>query len=171
MANKKVKNATVIVYDGIKFKSKLEVAFYKLLIKAGFKPKYEKMTFLLWKGCKPTVPFYTKDRKTKLLKIESTKLRDMTYTPDFTFTYNGKLIIIEAKGKENDTYPLKRKLFRGLLENYTSNNPLFFEVFTQKQLLQAIEIIKSYEAINREDTSPITSTPAERCEDCGQTPE
>lgn len=171
MANKKVKNATVIEYNGVSFKSKLEVSFYKILLQAGFEPQYERRTYLLWEGCKPTVPFYTKDRKTELLKLDETKLRNMTYTPDFTFNYNGRLIIIEAKGKENDTYPLKRKLFRGLLESCTHDNPLFFEVFTQKQLLQAIEIIKSYEPINPEDTGIIAQSPTERCQDCRQTPE
>ena len=166
MVNKKVKNATVIEYNGIAFKSKLEAAFYRILLQAGFEPQYERRTYLLWKGCKPTVPFYTKDRKTKLLKLDKTKLRNMTYTPDFTFNYNGRLIIIEAKGKENDTYPLKRKLFRRLLEDCTHDNPLFFEVFTQKQLLQAIEIIKSYEPINPEDTGVVAQSPTERCQDC-----
>lgn len=159
MVNKKVKNATVIEYNGIEFKSKLEVTFYKMLLLAGFKPQYEKRTYLLSEGFKPTIPFYTKDKKLKLLKLDMKKLRDMTYTPDFTFNYNGRLIIIEAKGKENDTYPLKRKLFREVLEHCTDDNPLFFEIFTQKQLLQAIEIIKSYEAINPKDTS-IAGTPA-----------
>ena len=88
--NKKVKNATVIEYDSIRFKSKLELAFYKLLIQAGFEPKYEERTYLLWEGYKPTIPFYTKDRKTKLLKLENTKLKNITYTPDFTFNYNGR---------------------------------------------------------------------------------
>lgn len=148
MKNKKIKNATITEYNGIKFKSKLEVTMYKLLLKAGFTPQYEKNTYLLWKGIKPTIPFYTKDKKTKLLKLDITKLRDMTYTPDFTFHYNGRLIIIEVKGKENDTYPIRKKLFRGLLESLSQDNPLFFEIFTQKQMLQAIEIIKSYEPIN-----------------------
>lgn len=171
MGNKKVKNATEIVFDGIKFKSKLEAAFYKILTQAGFNPQYEQRTYLLWKGYKPTVPFYTKDKKTKLLKLYKDKLRNMTYTPDFTFNYNGRLIIIEAKGKENDTYPLKRKLFRGLLEGQTNDNPLFFEVYTQKQLLQAIEIIKSYEPINKEDRGIIAIPATERCEPCRQIPE
>lgn len=171
MANKKVKNATVIDFNGIHFKSKLELAFYKILAQAGFNPQYEQKTYLLWKGCKPTIPFYTRDNKTKLLKLDDVKLRNITYTPDFTFNYNGRLIIIEAKGKENDTYPLKRKLFRGLLEGCSHDNPLFFEVFTQKQLLQAIEIIKSYEPIDTEDTGIIATPAAERCEDCRQTPE
>lgn len=171
MANKKIKNATVIVYNGIKFRSKLEVTFYKMLLQAGFEPQYECRTYLLWEGYKPIIPFYTKDKKTKLLKLDTNKLRNITYTPDFTFSYNGRLIIIEAKGKENDTYPIKRKLFRKLLESYQHSSPLFFEVFTQKQLLHAIKIIKSYEPINKEDTLTIVQPSTERCENRKQTPE
>lgn len=168
MANKKVKNATVIEYDGITFKSKLECAFYKELKEAGFEPQYESRTYLLWKGLKPTIPFYTRDRKTKEIKLEMTKLRDMTYTPDFTFNHNGHFIIIEAKGKENDTYPLKRKLFRGLLEDIAPDNPLFFEVFSKKQLLEVINIIKSYDS--REDKSIIKASPKEGHSYCRETP-
>ena len=41
MENKKIKNATPREYDGIHFKSLLEVSIYKHLIAAGFHPKYE----------------------------------------------------------------------------------------------------------------------------------
>ena len=159
MKNKKIKNATTIEYNSIVFKSKLELAFYKLLIQAGFDPQYERKTYTLWEGCKPTVPFYTRDNKTKLLKLDNVKLRNMTYTPDFTFTYNGRFIIIEAKGKENDTFPIKKKLFRDLLETMKQENPMFFEVFSKKQLLQAIEIIKSYEPIYIKDKRHVVITP------------
>lgn len=159
MGNRKIKNATVIEYNGIKFKSKLEAMFYKELLQAGFKPEYERRTYLLWKGLKPTIPFYTKDKRTKLLKIDMSKLRNMTYTPDFTFNYKNSLIIIEAKGKENDTFPIKKKLFRDLLETMKQENPMFFEVFSKKQLLQAIEIIKSYEPIYIKDKGHVVITP------------
>jgi hypothetical protein len=76
-----------------------------------------------------------------MLKLNSTKLIDTTYTPDFTFEYHGALIIIEAKGFENDVFPLKKKMFRGVLE-HLNQNAIFFEIYTKKQLLQAIEIIK-----------------------------
>ena len=157
MSNKRVKNATIIQYRDIKFKSKLEATFYEMLLQAGFNPQYESKTYVLWNGFKPTIPFYTKDRKTKDLKLSTDKLRDITYTPDFSFNYNGLEIIIEAKGKENDTYPIKRKLFRKILEKLNPK-PLVFEVFNKKQLLSAIEIIKSYEAISTENTEANTTT-------------
>lgn len=142
MANKKILGATSLVSDNITFKSKLEVTIYKELLRAGFNPKYEEQKFIIWEGIKPTKPFYNRDIKTKMLKLDMGKMRDITYTPDFTFKYKKYLIIIEAKGFENDTFPIKKKLFRGLLE--TMKTPvIYFEVYTKKQLVQAIEIIKS----------------------------
>lgn len=142
MANKKILGATSLISDNITFKSKLEVTIYKELLRAGFNPKYEEQKFVIWEGIKPTKLFYNRDIKTKMLKLDMGKMRDITYTPDFTFKYKKYLIIIEAKGFENDTFPIKKKLFRGLLE--TMKTPvIYFEVYTKKQLVQAIEIIKS----------------------------
>ena len=77
-----------------------------------------------------------------MLKLESKKIIDITYTPDFVFTYNGFLVIIEAKGMENDCFYLKKKMFRKWLED---NHPksIYFEIYTKKQLLQAISIIQN----------------------------
>lgn len=140
--NKKIKNATPLVYDGITFKSKLEVMAYKTLKAEGFPVMYEPVKFVIWQGFKPTVPFYDKDKITHLLKENNKKLIDISYTPDFMFGYKGKNIILELKGLENDVYPLKKKLFRAYLEKNCSNS-IYFEIFSKKQLLQAIEIIKS----------------------------
>ena len=84
--NKKIRNATATTYNNINFKSKLEESIYKTLLSAGFKPDYEKLKFVLWEGFKPTVPFYNRS-KSKVFKQETTKLQDITYTPDFTFKY------------------------------------------------------------------------------------
>lgn len=74
--------------------------------------------------------------------MDSKKVIDISYTPDLMFEYNNHLIIIEMKGFENNTYPLKKKIFRKWLEsNYP--NSIYFEIFTKKQLLQAIDIIKN----------------------------
>ena len=71
------------------------------------------------------------------------RLLDITYTPDFTFLYKGLFVIIEAKGIENDTYPLKKKLFRKWMEENLPEG-IFFEIRTIKQLKQAIKIIEEY---------------------------
>ena len=96
MTNAKIKNATPTKFNNIEFKSKLEVSVYTALLVAGFKPNYEKMKFVLWEGYKPTVPYYTKNKQTGNLQLDSSKIRDITYTPDFTFNYKDYLIIFEV---------------------------------------------------------------------------
>lgn len=140
--NKKIKNARESVFNGITFKSKLEESFYKTLKAANLDPDYELMKFILIDGFRPTVPFYNRS-KSKVFRLDMSKVRDITYTPDFTLLYNDTLFIIEAKGIENDTYPLKKKLFRRLLESMKVPC-VYFEVHTKRELLKVIDIIKSY---------------------------
>lgn len=157
MENKKIKKATHETYNDIEFKSKIEANVYKHLLQAGFNPVYEGMTFTLWEGFKPTVPYYTITGKVN--KLNNNKLKDITYTPDFTFIYKDKLIIIEVKGYTNDVFPYKFKMFRKLLEEKPyANNTLLFEIFSIRQLKECIEIIKNYDTDreNKELTS-ITS--------------
>lgn len=148
MDNKKIRNATSKEVEGIKFKSKLEADTYRLLKEAGFHPQYEERKFLLCEGFKPTVPFYTKDKVTRGLKLDNDKVRDMTYTPDFTFKSGGFTVVVEAKGYENDRFPLKKKLFRKLLESEGHENFIYFEIFSQRQCKEMITILKQrYESI------------------------
>lgn len=140
--NKKIMNASPLEYDGISFKSKLEKMAYQTLKEQGFPVMYEPKKFIIWKGFRPNVPFYNKDNNTRMLKKDSKKVIDISYTPDLMFEYNNHLIIIEMKGFENNTYPLKKKIFRKWLEAYNPNS-IYFEIFTKKQLLQAIDIIKA----------------------------
>lgn len=149
MENKKVKNATPTKVGDIQFKSILEARLYKTMLECGVQPKYEKRTFTLWKGYRPQVPFYDEDKKHNL-RLNMTKLIDITYTPDFTFDYEGILVIVEAKGKQNDVYPYKRKLFRKTLERM-KKPVLFFEVYSKRQMLQAMEVIKQKAKQNNEE--------------------
>lgn len=143
MTNHKVKNATPLEYNNIQFKSRLEVMIYKTLLQEGFNVQYEPTKYIIWEGFKPNVSFYNKDKKTRMLKLDNKRLIDITYTPDFIFEYKDTTIVIEAKGFENDTFPIKKKLFRKWLESQNSqgNKYIFFEIFTKRQLIQAIDII------------------------------
>lgn len=147
MDNKKIKNATKKEYNGIQFKSLLEVMAYKTLLQEGFEPYYEPTKYSIWKGFKPEVPCY-KPNKEGNLEIQTNKIIDITYTPDFLFIApdNKTVIILELKGFQNDTYPLKEKMFRGYLEDLYKkcNQPtMFFQIKNKKQLLEAISIIKN----------------------------
>lgn len=133
-SNKKIKNATPLALDGIKFKSKLEVATYKLLKERGFTPQYEEVTFVLLPSFKPTVAFYTKSKKDPLF-LDNRLVRQITYTPDFVFEYKGYKIIVEVKGFTNDVFPYKFKMFRNQLELNGASNIILTEIFSQKQLI------------------------------------
>ena len=145
--NKKVKNATPMSYEGIEFKSRLEVTAYKVFKEAGFNIQYEPCKYVLWRGFKPTIPFYNRKKASKKsnitgLKLDNKKLLDTTYTPDFQFRYKGYLIIIETKGIETPDFMIKKKLFREYLEKNIPDS-LYFELFSKAHVLQAIEIIKN----------------------------
>lgn len=146
MENKKIKNATKKEYNGIMFKSLLEVTVYKTLLQEGFEPYYEGSKYTIWRGFKPNVPMYKPDSKGNL-KLQTNKIIDITYTPDFVFMApdNKTVIIMEVKGYQNDVSPLKEKLFRGYLENILethNQHTVFFKVKNKKQCLEAINIIK-----------------------------
>ena len=139
MENKKIKNATTKELDGIKFKSQLEATIYKTLVSNAITPEYEKRTFEFVPRLRPTVPFF--NRVKKVFGLEMKPLHPITYTPDFTFEYDGMLIVIEAKGFENDVYPVKKNLFRRYLEDLPQYS-MYFEIRTKKELLEALRIIK-----------------------------
>lgn len=160
--NKKIRNATQSISGGITFKSKLEKNIYDTLLEQGFNPKYEPITFVIWEGFRPTIPYY--DRETnyqrdvrlaasggssaKILVRKKARILNVQYTPDFYFKYNDLNVYIEAKGIENDVFYLKKKMFIKYLDDLyleKGEKSIYFEVYTRKQLLQAIEIIKNYE--------------------------
>ena len=155
--NKKIRGATKTNSSGITFKSQLEKSLYRTLFELGFHPKYEPRTFTVWEGFISETPFYDRETDTqrdkrdpkssKILVEKSNIVQPIRYTPDLYFEYKGIDVWIEAKGIENDVFYIKKKLFRKYLDNKllsTGKKSLYFEVYTKKQLLQAINIVKSY---------------------------
>lgn len=160
--NKKIKNATKNKFEGISFKSKLERSIYSTLKQMNINVEYEPKTFVLYEGFEPITPFYDRETKTKQLKriakgdsvtsrileLKTAKVIGIRYTPDFFFKYGNLNVYIEGKGKENEVYYIKKKLFRKYLDDELKNNnihSIFFEIYTLKQLSQALKIIKEYE--------------------------
>ena len=110
----KVRNATPTEYDGIKFRSKLEMYTYKKLREARINADYEQHRFEL-------LPAF--------VALSGKKYRAMTYLPDFV----GKDFIIECKGFPNESWPLRKKLFEyALVRNKLKYD--FYEVHTQKEV-------------------------------------
>lgn len=117
----KVRNATPNVYNGIKFRSKLETYTYKKLKEANIIADYEMRRYEL-------LPAFTFNNK---------KYRPMTYLPDFV----GDGFIIECKGFPNEAWPLREKLFNYYLYQQEPNTK-FYVVHTQKQVDELISKLK-----------------------------
>lgn len=160
-SNKKVRNATVCNTGNITFKSQLEKSIYNTLQQLGFNVQYEPVTHMLWSNFIPLTPFYDKESdsqqskrvkdgdkdKSKKLVLKSDKVIGIRYTPDFYFKYKNLDVYIEAKGIENDVFYIKKKMFRKYLDDKqfsTGQRSIFFEIYTKKQLLQAVNIIREY---------------------------
>lgn len=120
--NKKIKNATPIEADGIKFRSKLELYTYKKLKEANIVTEYEQHKYELL----PAFIFHGK------------KIRAITYLPDFV----GKGFVIECKGYANDSFPLRKKLFEFWLSVHEPETQ-YHVVRTQKEVDQLVETLKS----------------------------
>lgn len=175
-SNKKIRNATECKSGNLTFKSQLEKMVYNTLVEQGFNPQYEPRTYELWGGFMPLTPFYDKETdtqqakrieggdtiKNRMLVLKTGKIVGIRYTPDFYFRYGKLDVYIEAKGIENDVFYIKKKLFRKYLDNWfikTNQSSIYFEIYTKKQLLQAIEIIKKYEpTLSKDQTESTMST-------------
>lgn len=148
-ANRRIRGAASMEYDNIKFKSALECSCYKKLKASGLQFSYESERITLWEGTKY---FYIKvyapkkvgsGRYNKDLEEQTRALLNITYTPDFIVIKDGYKIYFDVKGKENDVYPIKKKMFLKLLEERKDGKKyMFFEPHNVKQMTQAINIIK-----------------------------
>ena len=146
MENRKIINATAITLDNITFKSKLEGKLFRVLVEEGLNPKYEPYKFHIWKGFKPSAPFYERNKKTKAIGINNKKIMDITYTPDIFFEYGNHAVFVEVEPDNftNDVYPYKQKLFRKYMEtNLIDKHPIFVRVGTIKNLKEFIKILKN----------------------------
>ena len=119
--NKKVKNATKTVIDGITFRSKLEAFTYQMLKDNHIDAEYEQHRYEL-------LPKFT---------YNDEHIRAITYLPDFV----GKDFIIECKGFATDAWPNREKLFKFYLAN-NAPHIKFYVVKTQKQVKELIQILK-----------------------------
>lgn len=120
--NAKIKNATPTEYDGIEFRSKLEMYTYKRLREAGIDVEYEKHRFQLFPA---------------FVALSGKKYRAMMYKPDFV----GKTFIIECKGYSNDAWPLRKKLFEYVLTTLDKKYD-FYEVHNQKEVDALVRNLK-----------------------------
>lgn len=144
-SNKKIRGATRTEYKGIKFKSILECSCYKKLEDSGLTFSYESEKITLWEGAKlkNSSVYSAASKGSKDIKLQTRALLNISYTPDFVVIKDNYKIYFDVKGKENDTYPIKKKMFLKILEEKNDGiKYMFFEPHSVKQMVQSIEIIK-----------------------------
>lgn len=154
MENKKIKNATSIVFEGIQFRSKLEARVYKHLLNKGFKPNYEPEAIELLGSFTPSNPWYSDGEPQVTIKGKPKIERSWKYTPDFIIDLNNIVIILECKGYSNDLHPYKRKMFLAQLESTCDEAGVkfyYFEVHNIKGLKKSIDVINKLKEEHNEE--------------------
>lgn len=130
--------AKKITYDGINFASGLERYMYMALKKHKIKAKYEGQTFILIDGFQFQNESYERQANAKgdFTNRGSKKILPIKYTPDFI----GEDFIIETKGRANESFPIRWKLFKRLVSKEYPNYTLF-KPQNQKECDRVIQII------------------------------
>lgn len=105
--------AKKVSYDGIDFASGLEKNMYIALKEHGIKTKYEGETFVLLNGFHFENEVYERQANGKgdYINRGGKRILPIKYTPDFI----GLNFIIETKGRANDSFPMRWKLFKQLV--------------------------------------------------------
>jgi len=121
--NQKIKNATKVVYNDIKFDSKLEFYFYKLCIDNNIEVELKPKFILQPK-----------------FEYQGEKFREIAMFPDFhlpSFKF-----IVETKGYENDGFRNKYKM---LMYNFFINNQnlKYVLIKTKKECDEFIDNLKN----------------------------
>jgi hypothetical protein len=127
-----------ISYDGINFASGLEKYMYMALKKNKIKAKYEGETFVLINGFHFENESYERQAngKGELINRGSKRILPIKYTPDFI----GNNFIIETKGRANESFPIRWKLFKRLI---TEQFPAYtlYKPQNQRECDRVIELI------------------------------
>ena len=127
-----------VVFDGIQFASGLEKYMYSALKNAKIKAKYEGETFVLLDGFHFENEAYERQSngKGEMVNRGSKRILPIKYTPDFI----GNDFIIETKGRANESFPMRWKLFKRLVMNQFPNVTLY-KPQNQKECDKVVELI------------------------------
>lgn len=142
MLRRKKKNGPVrakkVIYDGIKFASGLEKYMYKALKDAKIKAEYEGRTFELIPSFHFNVEAFERcaNGKGEYKNRGNKNILNIKYTPDFV----GEDFIIECKGRANESFPLRWKLFKMLVTKDLPNT-ILYKPQNQKECDKTIELI------------------------------
>ena len=111
------------IYDGIQFASGLEVDMYKALKEARIVAEYEPTSYTLLNGFDLEGVCFEKQAngKGEYKDRGCKKILPIKYKPDFV----GRDFVIECKGRANESFPLRWKLFKAWISLHSPGIALF----------------------------------------------
>ena len=130
--------AKKVSFDGITFASGLERYMYQALKKAKIHAVYEGATFILQEDFKFEIDSYERQANGKgdMVNRGQKKIQNIKYTPDFV----SDSFIIECKGRANESFPLRWKMFKKHVKE-TLPHVTLYKPQNQKECDQVIKLI------------------------------
>ena len=134
-----------VTFDGITFASGLEKYMYQALKKAKIHSVYEGATFVLQKDFLFNVDSYERQANGKgnMVNRGQKKIQNIKYTPDFV----SDSFIIECKGRANESFPIRWKMFKNYVKEYMGHVTLY-KPQNQKECDQVVELITNKNKLN-----------------------
>ena len=133
--------AKKVSFDGINFASGLEKYMYMALKKAKIHAIYEGATFELQEGFMFNTDSYERQGNGKgtMINRGQKKILNIKYTPDFV----SPSFIIECKGRANESFPLRWKMFKKYLKAHLPH-VIIYKPQNQKECDKVIELITQH---------------------------
>ena len=127
-----------VTFDGITFASGLEKYMYTALKKAKIKSEYEGQTYELQEGFMFDVDSYERQGNGKgdMVNRGRKKILNIKYTPDFI----SDSFIIECKGRANESFPIRWKMFKKYVKERIPHVTLY-KPQNQKECDKVVELI------------------------------
>ena len=127
-----------VICDGITFASGLEKYMYQALKKAKIGAVYEGATFEVQEGFMFDTDSYERQGNGKgaMINRGQKKILNIKYTPDFV----SDSFIIECKGRANESFPLRWKMFKKYVKIHLPRVTLY-KPQNQKECDEVIELI------------------------------
>ena len=127
-----------VTFDGVNFASGLEKYMYQALKKAKIHAIYEGATFVLQEDFLFDVDSYERQANGKgdMVNRGQKKIQNIKYTPDFV----SDSFIIECKGRANESFPIRWKMFKKYVKEHLKYVTLY-KPQNQKECDQVIELI------------------------------
>ena len=130
--------AKKVSFDGIQFASGLEKYMYQVLKSFKIHAVYEGATFVLQESFMFDVDSYERQGNGKgdMINRGQKKIQNIKYTPDFV----SDSFIIECKGRANESFPIRWKMFKKYVNIHLKHVTLY-KPQNQKECDEVIKLI------------------------------